>query len=104
MDNWSLQDPAGFAAWLNTLPPGAEADAGAALMLAKTDGANYSPEVALGWVEGISDPELRLKSLSRVLDQWAQTDPTAPADYVKNAAWIDDQQRAALLEKMETSR
>jgi hypothetical protein len=104
MDNWSLQDPAGLGAWLNTLTPGAEYDVGVALMIGKSDGANRSPEVALGWVEGISDPGLKLASLLRVLEQWVQTDSTAPAEYVKNATWLDDQQRPALLEKMGTAR
>jgi hypothetical protein len=104
MDNWSLQDPAGLGAWLNTLATGAEYDAGVALMIGKSDGANRSPEVALGWVEGISDPGLKRASLLRVLEQWVQADSTAPAEYVKNAAWLDDQQRPALLEKMGTAR
>jgi hypothetical protein len=104
MDNWSLQDPAGLADWLDTLPPGAESDAGTALLLAKADGANCSPEVALGWVEVITDPGLKLASLTRVLEQWAQTDSAAAADYVKNASWLDDRQRLALLEQTGAGR
>lgn len=100
MDNWSLQDPASLGAWLNTVAPGAEFDAGVALMIGKSDGANRSPEVALGWVEGISDPGLKFDSLAHVLDEWAQTDATAPVEYVRNAPWLDDQQRSRLLEKM----
>ena len=100
MDNWSLQDPAGMAAWLNTLPPGAEFDQGVALMLAKTDTANLSTEAALQWVESVSDPVLKFNSLLPVLNQWAQSDLAAAAGYVKNAAWLDDQQRSTLLQKI----
>lgn len=103
MDNWSLQDPASLGAWLNTLPPGAEGDIGAALMISKTDGANRSTEVALGWVESISDPGLKFDSLAHVLDEWAQTDSAAATEYVRNAAWLENNQRSTLLEKMGTA-
>ena len=97
VSTWSLQDPAGLATWLNTLPPGPEFDAGVAQMIARTDGANRSPELAMGWVENIGDPSLRMDSLERVLGEWSQTDPAAAQRYVAGAAWLDDQQRQSIL-------
>ena len=97
MDSWSLQDPAGLAVWVNTLPPGEEADVGAALMIAKTDGANRTPELAMQWVENIDDPTLKLDSLAHVLKQWNQTDPAATQQYVATATWLSDPQREEIL-------
>ena len=100
MDNWSMQDPAGLATWVNTLPPGKEADAGAALMIAKTDGANRTPELAMQWVENIDDPALKLDSLAHVLTQWNRTDPAATRQYVATATWLSDPQREEILKTL----
>jgi hypothetical protein len=93
LDNWSLQDPAALAGWLNTLPQGDEYDYGAAMMIARTDGANRSPELALKWVENIATPELKYDSLLRVLTEWKQTDTAAAQQYVANAPWLEQSQR-----------
>jgi hypothetical protein len=100
MDNWSLQDPAGLATWVNTLPHGKEADAGAALIIAKTDGANRTPELAMQWVENIDDPSLKLDSLAHVVEQWNQTDPDATQEYVTTATWLSDPQREEILKTL----
>ncbi len=97
LQNWSLQDPAALATWLNTLPRGAEFDAGAALMIAKTDGANRSPELAMQWVENIGNSELKQNSFARVLSEWLQTDSTAAKQYVATADWLNDSTRAKVL-------
>lgn len=97
LQNWSLQDPTALAAWLNTLPRGTEFDAGAALMIAKTDGANRSPELAMKWVENIGNPQLKQNSFARVLSEWLQTDSTAAKQYVATADWLDDSTRAKIL-------
>lgn len=99
LDNWSLQDPAGLAAWLNTLPRGIEFDTGASMMIAKTDGANRTPELAMHWVENINDPVLKENSFRRVLEEWRQTDAAAAQAYVASANWLDAGQRASLLKK-----
>ncbi len=96
-ENWSLQDPTALATWLNTLPRGAEFDYGAALMIAKTDGANRSPELAMQWVENIGDPALKQNSFARVIAEWLQTDSTAAKQYVATATWLDDSARSKIL-------
>ena len=97
LQNWSLQDPTALATWLNTLPRGVEFDAGAALMIAKTDGANRSPELAMKWVENIGNPELKQNSFTRVLAEWLQTDSAAAKQYVNTATWLEDPFRSKLL-------
>jgi hypothetical protein len=101
-DNWSMQDPAGMAAWLSAQPPGTEFDKGVALMISKTDSANVSPEDAMGWVEGISDPTLKLNSFMRVLGEWNQNNPAAAQQYAANASWLDGQRRQEILKNLQT--
>jgi len=101
IDNWSLQDPAGMAAWLNTSPPGVDFDQAIAKLISKTDGANRSPEVAMQWVENISDSNLKYDSLMRVLGEWNQSDPSAAQNYVTNAPWLDDQQRQEIFKSWQ---
>lgn len=103
LDNWSLQDPAALGAWLNTLPRGAEFDYGAALMIARSDGVNRSPEVAMRWVESIGNAALKQDLLAGVLREWSQTDAAAAQDYVAAATWLDDAQRREILEKIFTA-
>ena len=97
LENWSLQDPTALATWLNTLPRGAEFDYGAALMLAKTDGANRSPELAMQWVENIADPALKRTSFARVIAEWLRSDAAAAKQYVASANWLDDSARSKIL-------
>ncbi|HEV2694000.1 MAG TPA: hypothetical protein VG347_13985 [Verrucomicrobiae bacterium] len=104
LDNWSLQDPTALATWLNTLPPGEEFDYGAAMMIARTDGANRTPELALKWVENINAPSVRYDSFLRVLAEWKQTDPAAAQQYVANAPWLEQSQRQAATAYLSTTR
>jgi hypothetical protein len=97
LENWSLQDPTALGTWLNTLPRGAEFDYGAALMLAKTDGANRSPALAMQWVENIADPALKQNSFTRVIAEWLRTDSAAAKQYVASATWLDDSMRSKIL-------
>jgi stage V sporulation protein SpoVS len=101
IDNWSLQDPAGLGAWLNTSPPGVDFDQTIARLISTTDGANRTPEVAMKWVENISDPNLKYDTMVRVLGQWNQSDSAAAQNYVANASWLDDQQRQKILKSLQ---
>lgn len=100
LDNWSLQDPAALGAWLNAIPQGNEFDYGAATMIEKTDAVNRSPEVAMEWVENITDPALKQNALLRVLYEWMQSDSVAARQYVARAAWLDESQRRQILENI----
>jgi hypothetical protein len=102
VDSWPVLDPAAFATWLNTAPPGVDLDQAIAAMISKADGANYPPEVAMQWVESISDPDLKYNSLLHVLGQWNQNHPAAAQNYVANASWLTDGQQKEILEKLQT--
>lgn len=102
LDNWSLQDPAGMAAWLNTAPTGVDLDHAVAQLISKTDGANRSPELAMKWVENISDPKLQSDSMTFVLGQWNRSDPAAAQQYLASASWMDEQKRQEILKRLQT--
>jgi hypothetical protein len=97
MGNWSMQNPAAMAEWLNTLPRGDAYDYGVTLMLSRSDGANRPPELAMKWVENISNPAYKQSSFQRVLAEWMQTDANAARQYVATASWLDDATRAKVL-------
>jgi len=100
LDNWSQQDPAALGQWLNTLPPGSEFDNGAALMLQKSDTVNRSPEVAMAWVENISDPTLKQNAFQRIFTEWIQSDPATAQQYLASASWLSGPQRSQILETL----
>jgi hypothetical protein len=104
VDNWSLQDPEAFAAWLNTSPSGVNFDQAIAEMISKTDSANRTPQTAMGWVESINDPTLKYNSLVLVLGQWNESDPAAAQNYLNSVSWIDDSQRQVILQNLQTPR
>ncbi|HXT13006.1 MAG TPA: hypothetical protein VN873_15700 [Candidatus Angelobacter sp.] len=101
VDSWSLQDPPALANWLNTSPNGVDFDRAVAELISKTDGANRSPELAMAWVERISDPAMQSNSVAIVLKQWSRSDPAAAQNYVANAAWMDEQSRGEFLKVLQ---
>jgi hypothetical protein len=102
VDNWCLQDPTAFAGWLNTSPPGLDLDQAIATMISKTDGANYSPQVALQWAEIIFDTDLKFDSIKHVLAEWNQTDPAAVQSYLATTSTLDTEKRQSLLRSLQT--
>jgi hypothetical protein len=101
VEHWSFQDPAGFSVWLNTSPTGVDLDHAIAEMISKTDGANRSPEVAMQWIDAMTDPALKINSVSCVLAEWNQADPVAAQNYAAKISWLDDNQRAEILKQLQ---
>ena len=93
LDNWSMQDPASAGEWLNDLPASPELDQAIAGLIARTDRVNRSPEVAVSWVESISDLNLRRETLIHVMQEWVQAEPAAAWKYFKEITWLNDTQR-----------
>jgi hypothetical protein len=93
LDNWSMQDPASAGEWLNDLPASPELDQAIAGLITRTDRVNRSPEVAISWVESISDLKLRRDTLIQVMQEWAQTEPAAAWKYFKEVSWLDETER-----------
>jgi hypothetical protein len=101
LSNWSLQDPAAMGEWLNSLPPSPEFDKAIALLVTKTDSVNRSPEIAMSWIAGMADGDLRHESLQHVLRQWIESDSTAAWNYFKEITWIGAIEREELQNNLQ---
>jgi hypothetical protein len=91
-----------MATWLATSPAGVDFDQAIATLISKTDSMNRSPQVAMQWVENISDPNLKYDSMKLVLGQWKQTDAAAAQNYAANVSWIDEQKRQELVKVLQS--
>jgi hypothetical protein len=58
------------------------------------------PATALQWASSIGSDSMRTNQISRVVNTWARTDPTAATAAVQNAN-LTDQQRAILLNNIQ---
>jgi hypothetical protein len=101
LTGWCLQDPAAAGEWLNSLPPDPEFDKAIARLVTGTDSVNRSPEVAIGWIAGITDPELRRDPFVHVMREWAKTDSATAWNYFKNVSWFTESERENLRKKIE---
>jgi hypothetical protein len=59
-------------------------------------------QVAMQWVENISDPNLKYDSMKLVLGQWNQTAPAAAQNYAANVSWLDEPRRQELLKSLQS--
>jgi hypothetical protein len=75
-------------------------DQAVAELISKTDGANRTAEIAMAWVERMSDPNLKYESLALVLSQWNQSDPPAAQNYLAHTSWLEEQKRQELLKRL----
>ena len=100
LSHWAMRDPRSLAIWLNTLSPGPEFDAGAAVLLAHTDQANRSIDVGLQWVESISESVLRRDSLRNILADWQQSEPEGAREYLGRISWINAEERSLILQSL----
>ena len=103
VNNWSLQDPAELGEWLNSLPPSSELDHAISKLVTQTDGVNRSPEIALGWVAGITDATLRRDSLLHVMKEWLNSDPPAAREYFGKISWLAANERADLQSQLQAA-
>jgi hypothetical protein len=104
LQQWLMHDPVSLGEWLNTRPPGQETDTAAAMLITRTDQANRSTEVALGWVAQIQDLDLRTSALEHVLTEWAQTDLEGARKYLGGISWLRPEKRQAILENISRPR
>jgi hypothetical protein len=98
---WCLQDPAAAGDWLNSLPADPEFDQAIARFIMGTDSVNRSPEVAMSWIAGINDPELRRESVLHVMREWTKADSSAAWNYFNSLSWFTNTERENLRKQIE---
>ena len=99
---WTRQDPASAAAWLDQLPPGARRDKAVSAFangVARTD-----PEGAATWAVTISDPEQRHSAVESVLSNWGGEDKAAAVAWLRSSNAFSPQERVELFHIFEEDR
>lgn len=87
--------------WFNPLPADPEFDKAIAQLVTATNSVKRSPEVAISWVAGITDPELRRGSLRHVMHEWTKTDSTAAWRCFDDLFWFTESDRESLRKEIE---
>lgn len=91
---WVTLDPVQAAGWLSGLDPQPMLDSGTAALASLPSLVAGRPEVATGWAESITDPQLRSHTLAEIVRQWAASDPAAARNYLAHAPMVLDGDRA----------
>jgi len=97
---WADNDPIAAATWINQNNPGAESDTGAA-EIALSSQLAQKPELAATWAESISNPQLRLETLTTLIEKWTAVDQTSAENYIKNSPSLTPEDRTQLLDKSQ---
>jgi hypothetical protein len=91
---WADSDPAAAAVWINQNDLGAASDTGVA-EIALSPRLAQKPELAVGWAESISNPQLRLDTLAAVIEKWTAIDFSSAEHYVENSPSLAPEDRLA---------
>jgi hypothetical protein len=93
---WTARDPAATAAWVEGLPAGATRDEALSGMIATL--LDHDPEGASRWVPLFTDPTQQ-DVVRRIYFFWAQQNPAAAQEWVRNLPGVDDRWKARFLKQ-----
>ena len=97
---WADSDPTAAATWINQNQPGPQADPGVA-EIALSPQLAQTPELAANWAENISNPDLRLETLTRLIEKWTAVDQAGAENYIKNSPVLTPEDRTQLLDQSQ---
>jgi hypothetical protein len=81
--SWGQVDPGAASEWIKALPAGKSRES---VITAFTDSMQYQyPEVAVPWIETLSDDGMRNSRLENALSRWLVTDDEAARAYVQRS-------------------
>jgi hypothetical protein len=95
LERWARVDAKSAADWINSQPPGAGLDQGAAAV-ATTQ--SLPPETAAEWAEYVTDPQLRSQTLVTVLRNWITVDAPAAQNYFNNTTELTPEARQEIID------
>jgi hypothetical protein len=95
---WADSDPVAAATWINQNNPGPQTDTGVA-EIALSPQLTQNPELAATWAENIFNPQLRLETLTTVIEKWTAVDRTSAENYIKNSPALAPEDRTQLLDE-----
>ena len=90
---WADSDPIAAATWINQSNPGAESDTGVA-EIALSPLLAQNPELAASWAENIFNPQLRLETLTSVIEKWKAASLSGAENYVENSPALAPEDRS----------
>jgi len=88
------------ATWINQNNPGPQTDTGVA-EIALSPQLTQNPELAATWAENIFNPQLRLETLTTVIEKWTAVDRTSAENYIKNSPVLAPEDRTKLLDQSQ---
>ncbi len=98
---WIQRQPAAAASWLDQLEPNQELDGSLATLARLPAIVATWPDVACDWSAAIVDPEIRQRTQTELVQQWAGTDRTAARAYLTSASRLLPPDRLRLLALLE---
>ncbi|MFM8363609.1 MAG: hypothetical protein ACKOAS_00470 [Verrucomicrobiota bacterium] len=92
---WTSSNAEAAAQWLSAQPIAPERDGAVEVLVRKI--AREDPETAMGWSNGIVNPEKRGHTASQIAREWMRVDPAAARDWIGKSN-LPEQLRKELLE------
>ncbi len=97
---WLALDPAAANSWLASAPPHKDLDPLISELAAQPSANNGQVKEALTWAGKVSDPELRLSTVTSILSTFKQKDASAAAAYLYALSYLSDAERLQLMEDL----
>lgn len=100
---WVHLNPGAASIWMDKFDPAPDLDAGAAAIAITPALVAKKPDVAAGWAESITDPELRASTLLDLIRLWAAHDATGAHRYAATSPALSPETRQLALTSFEPS-
>src|SRR4029453_19356670 len=97
ISSWSQNDPAGAAAWLQSLSPGRSRDA--AVSNFSSNVAHSDPPTASRWAETISDERMRNTQIELAAQNWLSLKQNSGRVWIAQSS-LPDETKVRLLHSM----
>jgi hypothetical protein len=97
---WADSDPAAAATWINQNTSGPQTDTGVS-EIALSPQLAQNPEVAITWAESILNPQLRLETLTTLIEKWTAVDRASAENYIRNSPVLTPEDRTQLLDQSQ---
>jgi hypothetical protein len=97
LPQWANRDALAASEWMvHQLVPNPDLDQGVSAVATLASLISQSPEVAVGWAEGITDVKLRSEALRVISEQWAAQNPDAARRFLEATTDLTPADKAAL--------
>jgi hypothetical protein len=98
---WAGNNVADAAQWIGQQNPSPELDQGEAAIATQQD-VMKQPDVALSWAQGITDTDLRSKTIMSIVQTWALTDRSAALNYIQSSQDLRPDDRDSLMASLNS--